>query len=610
MRKTSHVFADSAEETPAEVERLLDLPGQLGEPWAHHRGDRELARDAARGLWREASKALQPIIFGTPLYRLTLAGTMPDPVTLDLADPVPGRIAMANALFTGTWNFKGHAVRTGGRSPWRVTPPSEAWAEELHGFSWLRHYRAAQGDTASAQARALVAGWLQRYGRWHALAWRPHVTARRIMAWLASTPLLFEGADMIWRCAVLRSLADQARHLSRVAPMATDGAPRITAATGLALSGLCLSEGKRRLERGLSLLSREIALQILPDGGHVSRDPEALALALGDLLTLKLALDEARVSIPQALSQAIDRMAPMLSFFRHGDGRLALFNGAHEGTEQVFDALLARASEPSAPGAPLSHARHSGYHRLTAGRTIVILDAGTAPRGRFASRIHASALAFEMSVGGYRMIVNCGAAETRGGAWRSAARMTAAHSTLALSDRSSMTFLTREPFAAWLDERPLQASTAVTSARADTPDGTWLVARHDGYRGLDHERRLYLDASGSDLRGEDRLVVAEERAQRQVRLPFTLRFHLHPDVRASLARDGRTILLLLPNGDGWRFRASCGAVALEESVYLGRDESARKCEQIVVRGETSPVAAPAALVKWAIRRLTARTRHA
>lgn len=610
MRRTSHVFADAAEEAPAEIERPVDLPAQLGDPWVHRRGERELARDVVRGLARAAAGALQPAAFGTPLYRLTLAGTMPDTVIPGLIDPVPGRVAAANAFFAGTWTLKGHVVRTSGRPPWRVAAPNDAWAEELHGFSWLRHYRAAQGDTAVAQARALVSGWLQRYGRWHALAWQPHVTARRIMAWLASASLLFEGADMIWRCAVLRSIAEQARHLSRVAGTAPDGAPRITAATGLAVSGLCLSEGKRRLERGLALLLREIEAQILPDGGHVSRDPDAHAQALADLLALKLALGEAQVPVPQALSRAIDRMAPMLSFFRHGDGRLALFNGAQEGNEQVFDALLARAGDPDASSATLSHARHSGYQRLAAGRTLVIIDTGTAPRGRFAERIHASALALEMSVGGHRLIVNCGAAESRGDAWRSAARATAAHSTLTLADRSTMTFLTREPFATWLGERPLQAPTAVASARADAPEGIWLAARHDGYRELTHERRIYLDADGDDLRGEDRLVASESHARRVSRLPFKLRFHLHPDVRASLARDGRTILLLLPNGDGWRFRASRGVVALEESIYLARGESARKCEQIVVRSDAVPAATPAALVKWAIRRLAARTRRA
>ena len=79
---------------------------------------------------------------------------------------------------------------------------------------------------------------------------------------------------------------------------------------------------------------------------------------------------------------------------------------------------------------------------------------------------------------------------------------------------------------------------------------------------------------------------------------------LHPDVRASLARDGRSVLILLPNGDGWRFRVSGGEVALEDSIYLGRNDTARKSEQIVVSGETNPSAEPQAIVKWAFQSLT------
>src|SRR3712207_8903245 len=35
----------------------------------------------------------------------------------------------------------------------------------------------------------------------------------------------------------------------------------------------------------------------------------------------------------------------------------------------------------------------------------------------------------------------------------------------------------------------------------------------------------------------------------------TIRFHLHPGVAASSAKDGGSIVLMLPNGEGWRFDA-------------------------------------------------------
>ena len=66
---------------------------------------------------------------------------------------------------------------------------------------------------------------------------------------------------------------------------------------------------------------------MLPDGGHASRNPGALIELLLDLLPLRQAFAARNVPPPAALNNAIDRMMPMLRFFRHGDGNFALFNG-------------------------------------------------------------------------------------------------------------------------------------------------------------------------------------------------------------------------------------------------------------------------------------------
>ena len=69
-------------------------------------------------------------------------------------------------------------------------------------------------------------------------------------------------------------------------------------------------------------------------------------------------------------------------------------------------------------------------------------------------------------------------------------------------------------------------------------------------------------------------------------LPFAIRFHIHPDVRVSLSQGG-DILLKLPNGEGWRFRAQA-PIATEESVYLG-SETLRRAEQLVLSGTVKDV---------------------
>ena len=78
--------------------------------------------------------------------------------------------------------------------------------------------------------------------------------------------------------------------------------------------------------------------------------------------------------------------------------------------------------------------------------------------------------------------------------------------------------------------------TAATSA-------TRLEASHDGYVsrfGLVHRRILILRDDGSELRGEDLLVPAGRKGKRG-KVPYAIRFHLHPTVRAELSPDGSSV---------------------------------------------------------------------
>ncbi|MDO9125970.1 MAG: hypothetical protein Q7U42_03820, partial [Parvibaculum sp.] len=118
--------------------------------------------------------------FNTWAYGQTLRGPMPDHMVLYPPELRPGRASSADALFQGRWFLPGGQVRApGGSSPFAADAPSETWAEELHGFSWLRHFTTAHeannGDAARQYAQKLVADWIATEGNWHPVAWRPQV---------------------------------------------------------------------------------------------------------------------------------------------------------------------------------------------------------------------------------------------------------------------------------------------------------------------------------------------------------------------------------------------------------------------------------------------------
>ena len=80
----------------------------------------------------------------------------------------------------------------------------------------------------------------------------------------------------------------------------------------------------------------------------------------------------------------------MLRFFRHGDRRLALFNDSLEEDGVLIDLVLTRSE---AKGAAPSHAIHTGFDRLQAGRSLVIVDTGRPPPRGFDESAHAGAAA-------------------------------------------------------------------------------------------------------------------------------------------------------------------------------------------------------------------------
>jgi uncharacterized heparinase superfamily protein len=537
-------------------------------------------------LWRSATA----LVYRSAFYRLTLSRAAPPEIVPTAGDPWIGDAQRGNALLHGSFGFHGQSFDHGSQG-WSPVGAHAAWRAELHGFAWLRDLAEVGSETARNRARELVGDWLARATAWDALSWRSDVLGSRLAAWLGRYAYLTEGAPERYRGALDRALVAQARHLQRIAGAGLDGAARFTALKGLIHAHWSLRFPPRALERrrnqALKLLSAELARQINPDGGHVERSPSRHLAVLRDLIEIRAVLRGARCEPPPDLQSAIDRMAPFLRYVRHGDGGLALFNDTNEDAAGEIDAVLGLSE---AKGKPPMNAPHSGFQRLAAERTLVLVDA--AAPAKLDGHAHAGTLSFEMSVGKERLVVNCGAHVADQSDWRRVQRATAAHSTLTVDDTNSSEILgPAGPLSGTLGARPAH----VICQRDDADGNVWLDLVHDGYAGqfgVIHRRRLFLAAGGEDLRGEDTLVG-------QGHGRYAIRFHLHPRVQASLVQDGTAALLRLPSGLGWRLRASAGTLVLADSIYLGRRGEMKRAQQIIISGL---IEGRDPTIKWALRR--------
>jgi uncharacterized heparinase superfamily protein len=496
----------------------------------------------------------------------------------------------ASEIYSGRFVFAGKVVVCDSRSPFEISPPSEEWAAALFGFGWLRHLRAAASAITRANARALVDEWITLNRSQDAVAWRPDVVARRVISWLSQAPLVLDDSDAAFYRRFLRSLTRQVRHLRHAMAEARDGVPRLQATIALTYAALCMAGQQRYVRAATRRLSDELLRQILPDGGHISRNPGALIELLVDLLPLRTAFTARNLPPPPALLNAIDRMMPMLRFFRHGDGNFALFNGMGPTRTDLLTTILAY---DDARGSPLANAPHSGYQRLESAGTLILMDTGRPPPLAVSQEAHAGSLAFELSCKHNRIVVNCGLPVTSRENWRQVARATAAHSTATFNDTSSCGFIESGPIRRMLDGTPMVGGPrTVEVAREEQPTGVLLRTSQDGYADLFnvvHHRMLLLSSDGQKLDGEDVFTPAKGETIPAGRDQFALRFHLHPAIKANRLADGHSAMLLMPNKDVWTFSAYEDRIDIEESVYLAGPDGPRRTVQIVVYGRARKV---------------------
>lgn len=500
----------------------------------------------------------------------------------------------------GVWRIAAERLNGEHVSPWRRPHPSKHFTARLHSFAWLPDL-AAVGPSAYGRIADLIDEWVSEFGEWDDLGWDPELTAERLFAWLCWGRPAFESGAPEQRAALLRSTARQARLLVLSEnELGERHLGLIKAGAALVLAGAAqFPDAERFYEQGEEYLIEACAKQLLPDGGHMSRSPEAMAEALFDLVAANDALPEPSPVIQDALS----KLGNMVRMLRLGDGGLGCFNGGSENSAASIDAALARV-----PGETraFQFATHSAYQRLEAGAMRVLFDVGGAPPLAFAERAHAGALAFELSCESERLIVNVGAARELEPAGRQAARATNAHSTLVIADALSATF--EEP------RRGKGAARVVGPMlddvrRSSDESGITAQGRHDGYRnqfGLLHRRYLFIDTEGRNLRGIDELIrpMKLKTAPSKQPIPFVARFHLHPDVRARLV-EHQMAMLETPGGQRWRLRTDADDIQIVRSIYWGGRAVPRDSLQIVITGAADPMGhglAPPNRVRWALAR--------
>lgn len=503
--------------------------------------------------------------------------------------PLPGDRVAGMALRAGhflVYGVKAPIAQIDFSPAAKLTPPFE---RVVHGFSWLRDIEAAgTRQQGAATAERILGAWLDANpGPGKGAAWRVGNAGHRALAWIVHAPLIMSNSESELCGRALAALDETARWLDRNTGKAGDRLEELAAWCGITAAGLLLPQGKPRRLYGEAGLARVLGDLVGNDGGVLSRSPLDQMEAIGLLIDLTACYRAAGLDAPDILGTMLQMLVPPLLALTHGEGGLGNWQGSGAISAARVQALIDAAQVRTRP---LRDARQWGYQRAVAGKTILQFDAAPPPLARHARHGCASTLSFEMSHAGQRIVVNCGGAAFAGGQVpvriEQGLRASAAHSTLVLGDANSTAVLINGRLGSGVNEveverRTLETDNGVTATR--------IEASHDGYVprfGLIHRRLLMLRDDGLELRGADLLVPGTQKGKRG-KVPFAIRFHLGPDVDASLWENGRGAGLALPDGNYWQFVAENETLELEESIWIDGDGKPHPVQQLVVQGLVS-----------------------
>jgi uncharacterized heparinase superfamily protein len=405
---------------------------------------------------------------------------------------------------------------------WEAAGAPLLWRFHLYYWDWAWALAGEHGD-ADAQAvfTAMWESWHSAIVPGRGPAWRPYPAALRAWSFCGIHRDLVQGGPI--EGPFRGELAAHAGFLRR--SLETDVGGNHLIKNLKALAGLAVFFGDDALlTMAISRLRRQIAVQVLPDGGHYERAPAYHCQVLGDFIDLAGLLQAAGQDESAGLAEAIAAMRRWLGTVLTPQGDVPLLNDGFP----VSPELLAGIAPPAPPARPLHVLPDTGLVLATAGGWRVLADIGPPCPRELPAHAHADTLSCVVHVGAEPLLIDTGTSTYAPGAARDRERSTAAHNTLEVDRRDST-----EVWGAFRAGRRARVLSVAASADAEI---VTVEAAHDGYRCLPgrptHHRRWSVRAD--ELRIDDTVTG---RGRHRV----TVRWHLAPGAGLRLVPGGAVV---------------------------------------------------------------------
>ena len=477
---------------------------------------------------------------------------------------------------------------------WQTDFKDKLKFENLHSFLWL-----AKLDRKNSKniTKNIIKSWLNTFFNYEPNTWKMEITARRIIAWASNIDITLENSDKTYKENFFLSLIKQSNFLIKNLKNLFYGPNKIISCAAIILSGMIFKNNDYNYKIGIKELEKIVKNYFDEKGFPKSRNPEEVFICIKYLILIREWHKEAQKFIPDFLNDIITKCGNCYSILTCTNKQFPLFNGATEINHKNYDIFLKNLKYKFS-----SKENEIGdLFKIRKKKFDLFIDCGNPPPDNFAKYYQAGCLSFELISNKQKVICNTGYGKYLSNELTSLSRTTAAHSTLYVNDTSSCVFQKNEFINKVYGNSLIEKHKILNKNYIEDKNFYSIVASHNGYEnrfGLIHSRSIKILKKEDKIFGEDKLSKSKKHLNP---LLYCIRFHIYPDTKIVKTKAGNSVLISLPNKEGWLLQSKTNLFHIEKNIFLGNKNKIINNESIFISGKINE---EILIIEWEIERVS------
>ena len=475
---------------------------------------------------------------------------------------------------------------------WKTNIKDKSNFENLHNFLWLTKLDRKNNKIF---AQTIISSWIDNFSNYDPDTWNMEITSKRIIAWTSNTDITLEDSKKNYSEKFFLSLIKQSNFLLKNLNSVNYGSTKIICCAAIILSGIIFKENNLNFKIGIKELEKIVKNYFDESGFPKSRNPEEVFICIKYLILIREWFKESQNYIPDFLNEIIYKIGNCYAFLSCSNKQFPLFNGTSEINYSDYDVFLKNLKYKFIN----KNHKIADLIKINKKKLQLFIDCGNPPSNNFINNYQAGCLAIEVFSGKYKIICNSGYGKNLPEKFRSLSRSTAAHSTLYINDTSSCIFQKNKIINKIYGNSLVEKLKIIDKNYSENKDFYSLAATHNGYEnkfGYIHTRSIKI------LKKEDKIIGYDELKKTknfQKNLAYFVRFHIYPDTKIVKTKAGNSILISLPNGEGWLLQSQTNNFEIEKNIFLGNKNKIINNESVSIAGKIDK---ELVVIEWTIER--------